>query len=218
MTIKAKPIYLANHGKKVIEEKVSIKPAIKSMLPSIRKRTLTMENISGCENFKYFYSVSVYIHHNLEVMFMVFEVWDPFEEIERLQRRINWLMRRMMEPLRVPVKELRETWMYESFPIDLKDTGKELILEADLPGFEKDEIKINLTEDSIEITASKKKEEKEVTETMYRKERIKGMMRRFITLPVKVDPESAEAEFKNGVLTIRMKKKEIKKGKEIKIK
>ena len=44
------------------------------------------------------------------------------------------------------------------------------------------------------------------------------MMRRFITLPVKVDPESAEAEFKNGVLTIRMKKKEIKKGKEIKIK
>ena len=211
-------MYLANHGKKVIEEKVSIKPAIKSMLPSIRKRTLTMENISGCENFKYFYSVSVYIHHNLEVMFMVFEVWDPFEEIERLQRRINWLMRRMMEPLRVPVKELRETWMYESFPIDLKDTGKELILEADLPGFEKDEIKINLTEDSIEITASKKKEEKEVTETMYRKERIKGMMRRFITLPVKVDPESAEAEFKNGVLTIRMKKKEIKKGKEIKIK
>ena len=149
---------------------------------------------------------------------MVFEVWDPFEEIERLQRRINWLTRRMMEPLRVPVKELRETWMYESFPIDLKDTGKELILEADLPGFEKDEIKINLTEDSIEITASKKKEKKEVTETMYRRERIKGMMRRFITLPVKVDPESAEAEFKNGVLTIRMKKKEIKKAKEIKIK
>lgn len=211
-------MYLANHGKKVIEEKVSIKPAIKSMLPSIRKRTLTMENISGCENFKYFYSVSVYIHHNLEVMFMVFEVWDPFEEIERLQRRINWLMRRMMEPLRMPMKELRETWMYESFPIDLKDTGKELVLEADLPGFEKDEIKINLTEDSIEITASKKREKKEVTETMYRRERVRGVMRRFITLPVKVDPESAEAEFKNGVLTVRMKKKEIKKGKEIKIK
>ena len=211
-------MYLANHGKKVIEEKVSIKPAIKSMLPSIRKRTLTMENISGCENFKYFYSVSVYIHHNLEVMFMVFEVWDPFEEIERLQRRINWLMRRMMEPLRMPMKELRETWVYESFPIDLKDTGKELVLEADLPGFEKDEIKINLTEDSIEITASKKREKKEVTETMYRRERVRGVMRRFITLPVKVDPESAEAEFKNGVLTVRMKKKEIKKGKEIKIK
>lgn len=148
----------------------------------------------------------------------MFEVWDPFEEIERLQRRINWLMRRMMESLRIPMRELREVWMYESFPVDLKDAGDELILEADLPGFEKDEIKINLTEDTIEIIASKKREEKEITETMYRKERFRGTMRRVLTLPVKVDPETAEAEFKNGVLTVRMKKKEAKKGKEIKIK
>lgn len=149
---------------------------------------------------------------------MVFEEFDPFYEIERLHRRLNELTRRLSEPLREPWRVWREELRYETFPVDLSDTDGELVLKADLPGFEKDDLKVRLTEDSVEITAEKKREKKEITKTMYRRERAMGSLKRFLTLPVKIDPESADAEFKNGVLTIRMKKKEVKKGKEIKIK
>jgi HSP20 family protein len=115
-------------------------------------------------------------------------------------------------------QEFREEMKYDSFPVDLNETDDELILNADLPGFEKNDLKINVTDDSIEILAQRKEEKKEVTKTTYRRERAMGILRRSMILPVTVDPENVVAEFKNGVLTVMMKKVKVKKGKEIKIK
>ena len=149
---------------------------------------------------------------------MASDEFDPFYEIERLHRRLNELTRRLSEPLREPWRIWEKELKYETFPVDLSDTDGELVLKADLPGFEKDDLRVRVTEDSVEIVAERKREKKEITKTMYRRERVMGNLKRFLTLPVKIDPESVDAEFKNGVLTLRMKKKEVKKGKEIKIK
>ena len=132
-------------------------------------------------------------------------------------------MSRAWEPFSRPFnpefwKEFKEEMRYDSFPVDLSETDSELVLNADLPGFEKGDLKINVTDDTIDILAQRKEEKKEITKTMYRRERAMGALRRSMNLPVIVDPESVIAEFKNGVLTVRMKKKKVKKGKEIKIK
>jgi len=148
---------------------------------------------------------------------------DPWEEERRTRRIMRRLMNRVWEPFSRPFspefwKEFREEMKYDSFPVDLSETDGELILNADLPGFEKSDLKINVTDDSIDILAQKRGEKKEITEKMYRRERVMGALRRSMTLPVPVDPENIIAEFKNGVLTVTMKKKKVKKGKEIKIK
>lgn len=139
---------------------------------------------------------------------------DPFEELERIRRRIDRLARRMFRGAWEPfAEEIRPV----SFPVDVSETENEIRIQADLPGFKKEDINLKVTEDTVEIFAERKEEKKEKTERIIRAERRVGSVRRFLTLPAKIDTETVDAEFKDGVLIIRAKKI-AKKGKEIKIK
>lgn len=139
------------------------------------------------------------------------EYWDPFfEEIERMRRRMNRILHRLGEPL--------EGEFY-SFPIDISETDEEVIVKADLPGFEKEDISLKATENTLEISAQHEEEKKKITEKVYRAERKFGAVKRTFTLPITVNPDTATAEFRNGVLTVKLEKKEKKKvEKEIKTK
>lgn len=124
-------------------------------------------------------------------------------------------MRRMWEPFEEEVIE-PVTSKFLSFPIDVSETDGEIIVRADLPGFEKGDVKIKATENSLEIVAEKKEKEVEKGEKFLRVERRMGALRRFISLPYPVDYEKAKAEMKNGVLKVILPKKE-RKGKDVEI-
>jgi HSP20 family protein len=138
---------------------------------------------------------------------------DPFEELERMHKRIHHLMRRVWKPIG------EEFQSFGNFPVDVAETEGEVIIKVDLPGFNKDEVAVKLTEDTVDISAQHKEKKIEQTEKMYRSERKMGSFRRFLTLPAKVDFSKTDAKFENGVLTIKVPKKEKKKvGKKIEIK
>ena len=75
--------------------------------------------------------------------------------------------------------------------VDVMEHGDEVLIVADMPGVEKDQIKINATEDKLYIRAEGDKRK-------YYKE---------VELPAEVDPSTAKATYRNGVLEVRIKKK-----------
>ena len=126
---------------------------------------------------------------------------NPFEEIERLFEQMSSQF------------EDFDSWqglegaMPGRLKIDLADHGDEFQLTADLPGFSKEDIDVELVEDKLRIRA----EHEEDTETgepgrYVRQERRKQSMDRSVTLPEPVDEEGVEARFRNGVLTVTLPK------------
>ncbi len=138
---------------------------------------------------------------------------DIFNEIRRLERRMEKLLEEFTErPIRMPFRE-----EFRTPEADIIETDKEIKVVVDLPGVRKEDIKINATEDEVEIRAERKREEKEEREGFIRREREFGRFYRRFTLPTKVDPNGAKATYKNGVLEIILPKVEAKERTEIKI-
>lgn len=103
-----------------------------------------------------------------------------------------------------------------NFPVDIAEEDGEFIVTADLPGVDKEEINITADEESVEISAESSAEVEEENEKYYRKERSTRRFNRRVNFPSKVDAESVEAEYKDGVLTIKAEKEE-EDGREIEI-
>ena len=103
---------------------------------------------------------------------------------------------------------------------DIWETDKAVKAVIDMPGVNKEDIKINVKDNGIEIKAEKKEEKKEEKKGIYREERRYTGFYRFIPLPENTIPEKTEAEYKNGVLELTIPKKEVKEetGKTIQVK
>ncbi len=98
---------------------------------------------------------------------------------------------------------------------DMRDDGKELVVSVELPGVDKKDINLNVSDNRVEIKVEKKTEFKQKDENkgMYRMERsYKGFYRCF-SLPENVDPNKIDASFENGLLKLRMPKKIVEKKK-----
>jgi HSP20 family protein len=104
--------------------------------------------------------------------------------------------------------------------VEISETPDELVITAELPGIDADEVHVMVDGDMLTIRGEKKSERREGDDTQfYLVERSYGMFQRSFTLPSTVDPESIVAEFNNGVLTIHLQKlaAERSRGREIPI-
>ena len=143
---------------------------------------------------------------------------DIFEEMQKRFKQEMERMERLLREFRKPIMPV--TAGFREPLADIQVTDKEVIINVELPGIDKEDVQLNITEDSIDIKAEKKKEIIEKKKGYFRQERGYAGFRRYFSLPVKVIPEKAEAKLEKGVLRIRIPraKPEKKKKKEIKVK
>ena len=91
-------------------------------------------------------------------------------------------------------------------PIDIKESGDKFIVEANLPGFTKKNIKMSVNNNELVIEASKEETKEEKKGSYCRCERYKGNYRRTLSLSNLVDKDKIDAKFKDGVLSLMIPK------------
>ncbi|MEF8808706.1 Hsp20/alpha crystallin family protein, partial [Natronomonas sp.] len=94
--------------------------------------------------------------------------------------------------------------------VDVEDTEEAYVVTADLPGFDRDDIDVELAGDRLTLSASHTEEESEESEgeggRYLRRERRQQSASRSVRLPEPVDENATEAEYRNGVLTVTLPK------------
>lgn len=125
---------------------------------------------------------------------------DPFREIAAMQDRMNRLFGNVY--LRDEDTGFRGNW---APAVDIFETDThDLVVRAELPGMNREDIEVTV-ENSTLVLKGEKKFDAEVKEDQYRRiERAYGAFQRSFTLPNTVDTSKVSADFKNGVLTIKL--------------
>ena len=124
------------------------------------------------------------------------QAWDPFDELRRIQDRIGRIFNEypaMTRNMQMPT-------------VDVQQRGNDIVVHADMPGVDKDDIRINVRDGNIlEVSAEKKIEKEEKEKGGYiRNERAYTGYYRSIMLPAPVDKSKAQASYKDGVLTVTL--------------
>jgi HSP20 family protein len=130
------------------------------------------------------------------------DLWNtsPFE----LMRRFTEEMDRWFEDFGVPAWGARgaEEAAVWAPPVEVFERGGNLVVRADLPGLNKEDIKVEVTDDGLVIQGERKREHEEKGEGYYRSERSYGRFYRLIPLPDDINLDQVRAQFNNGVLEI----------------
>ncbi len=101
--------------------------------------------------------------------------------------------------------------------VDIFETENELVLKADLPDVNMKDIDIHMENGTLALKGERKFENEEQKKGYHRVERSYGAFARYFTLPDTVDAEKVQADYKNGVLTVTLPKKEIAKPRQIRV-
>jgi HSP20 family protein len=141
--------------------------------------------------------------------------WSPWSTLPTLQDRIN----RLFEDAFPQVEGREDAGLFEWRPmVDTYEKDDAIVIKAELPGVNKDDIAIDINNNVLSIRGERK-HEKDVNEDNYfRRERFYGKFQRAFTLPDNVDAEKIDANYKDGILEVKVPKTEQSKGKKIEIK
>jgi HSP20 family protein len=100
---------------------------------------------------------------------------------------------------------------------DMEETDKEIVVRIEVPGMEKKDFEISIEGNMLSLRGEKRFE-RETTDSRYHvMERAYGVFQRTLPLPAEVDADKAGADYKNGVLTVRLPKLDVEKSRLISI-
>ena len=105
-----------------------------------------------------------------------------------------------------PFFRREERHLHPLMKTDIRENENSYIIDVDLPGFDKENIKIDVTDGYLNINASVNNEEKEEKENYLRKERFSGECSRSFYIGDEVKTEDIKANFRNGILTLNVPK------------
>src|SRR4030066_88158 len=139
----------------------------------------------------------------------------PFRDLSRIPERVNQIFEEALARSRGREEGLR-TGMWPP-AVDIYENNDSVVVKAELPGVERDQISVEV-KDGILTLRGERKFEKEVKEESYHRiERSYGNFQRSFSLPVSVDQEKVTAKFKDGVLEVKLPKKEQARPKQIQV-
>lgn len=143
--------------------------------------------------------------------------WNPLKEVEDLEKRLSHLLGRHT-PAGSGDKNEAITVAQWSPVVDISEDEKEYAIKAELPDVKKEDIKLNVHDDVLTITGERKYEKEEKGKKYHRVERAYGRFMRSFTLPEDADGTKVTAEYKDGLLNVRLPKSEKAKPKTIEVK
>jgi HSP20 family protein len=116
----------------------------------------------------------------------------PFDDFEEMMERMN---RGFDEGL--------FQFRGERLPVDVSERGDELVVTADLPGYDREHIDVSVAGDRLTVAAEREAAREDSEASYLTRERRHESVSRTVTLPAEVDAETAHASYTNGVLTVR---------------
>ena len=120
--------------------------------------------------------------------------WDPFEEMNRLHDHFlsgRWLSKRAFQ-----------------VAVDIREEDDAFYVDAEVPGMSAEDVKVDVEKNVLTLSGERKVEKEEIEDTYRRVERQYGSFTRSFTLPETVDTENISADLKDGVLALRLPKKD----------
>lgn len=143
--------------------------------------------------------------------------WTPSKDMERLFEEF------IDDPFMAGLRRRHPLWKRfmaiegTSPAVDMIDKKDEIVVRAEVPGVEKEDINISLTENTLTIKGETKKEKETREEDYYYSEISYGSFVRTLSLPEKVQTDKVKAKFKNGILEIHLPKSPEATQREIKV-
>ena len=135
---------------------------------------------------------------------------NPFDEIERMFERMNRQFNELSEGSQLPAT----TGGPQSVSMDVAEQDEEYVVTADLPGYEKGDIDLSISDRTLRVGVDREESSDESDEdgTYIRRERRRQSVSRTITLPEEVEEDESSAAYNNGVLTVTLPKRDRSSG------
>jgi HSP20 family protein len=140
--------------------------------------------------------------------------WDPIREMEEMQNRLFGRKLSLKKDAGEEALTVAE-WLP---PVDIAEDDKEYTIKVELPGVNKEDVRVSVEGGVLSITGERKAEKEEKNKKYHRIERSYGSFARSFTLPEGAAGDKVSAEFKDGVLRVHLPKDEAAKRKSIEVK
>jgi HSP20 family protein len=142
--------------------------------------------------------------------------WDPFRELEEMSDRLNRVFGRPQSR----TDSGRETMTVSDWTptVDISETDREYLIKMELPEVKKEDVKVTVEDGVLTIQGERRQEREEKGKKYHRVERSYGAFARRFSVPDEVEESKVSAEFRDGMLNLRLPKSEKAKPKAIEVK
>ncbi len=145
--------------------------------------------------------------------------WNPFETLSELQEDVSRLFERRLSANNQGQQGQRSLLQADWYPaVDIHEDKEAYLFDIEAPGVSKDSFDVKVENNVLVIRGERKSREEKNEGNVHRIERSYGSFARSFTLPETADTEKVNAEYKDGVLHIKVAKKEALKPKQINVK
>ncbi|WP_094227950.1 Hsp20/alpha crystallin family protein [Methanolobus psychrotolerans] len=136
-------------------------------------------------------------------------LWNPMEEMVQMQDMLNNMFKE---------RSFGDRWSETGILaplVDVKDEGSSIVVTTDLPGVEKGDVDLDISDNRMTISAKRSASSEEKEEGYLRRERTYSSFSRTVTLPQAITADGAKAKLEDGVLTVTLPKIQIEEKKRI---